>query len=291
MKYLFCTDGSDNSFSALEGACGFFKKNSIVDIFYIVKDKNTLIKLNNDDYKGCLECENFKQIKKKSEKIIEKHAYSLGEIFVECCDFKKIIEHVNKDFYNMLILGSHNYKGIRNKFFSFSRKIALKSPCPVFIYHGNENVSFSKKNKKILLCVDDSFATLNAVIYFMKNINIKSHIILLTVVKQFSSEWLENCLNDIQIQELSEREIALLDDNMCGIEKILCHNKINVKSKIHLRGNPSEEILNFVKKDFDLIVLGSHAKGGLVDFVFGSVSKEIIDYIDIPVLIVPTKTS
>lgn len=290
MKYLFCTDGSDNSFSAMEAVFGMVKKNFVIDTFYLVQDKNDLTKLNKIDCEGDFFCENLKKIKEKTKKIIKKHGHVFGEIFIEHGDSQKIIEHINENFYNMLIFGSHNYKGIRNKIFGFARKIIEKSPYPVFIYHGNGHGILQKTEKRILLCVDDSITTLNAVISFMKNVNTKNHIILLTVASQFSSRSLEICLNEVQVEEFSQREIKLLDRNMDEIEKILCHNKINVKSKIHLRGNPSEEILNFVKQDFDLIVLGSHAREGLVDFLFGSVSKDIVDYANISVLIIPTKT-
>lgn len=291
MKYLFCTDGSKNSFSALGAAFEFFKKGVEVDVFYLVKNKDALIKLNKSDCEGVVECENLKKIKKKSKKIIDEHANFLGEIFVECCDVQKITEHVSKNFYDMLIFGSSNYKGLQNKFFGFARKILEKSPCPVFICRGSGHGILKKNEKKILLCIDDSSTTLNAVITFMKNVNTKNHIILLTVSSQISSHSLEIYFNDVQLQEYNDREILLLDRNMDEIEKILCNNKINVKSKIHLRGNPSEEILNFVRQDFDLIVLGSHSGKGLFDFLLGSVSKEIVDYSEVPVLIIPTKVS
>lgn len=291
MKYLFLTDGSDNSFLALEAVFGIVKKKFVIDVFYLVQDKNDLTKLNKIDCEGDFFCENLKKIEEKTKKTIKKHGHVLGEIFVEHGDVQKIIEHINKNFYNMLIFGSNNYKGIRNKIFGFARKIVEKSPYPVFIYHNNKHDVSQNKIKRILLCVDDSFATLNAVISFMKNVNSKNHIILLTVASQFSSHSLEICLNEVQVQEFNQGEIKLLDRNMDEIEKILCHNKINVKSKIHLRGNPSEEILNFVKQDFDLIVLGSHAREGLVDLLFGSVSKDVVDYVNISVLIIPTKAS
>lgn len=290
MRYLFCTDGSDGSFSALEAALKIAFSGAVVDIFCVLKDKNDLKKLNKDDCEGDFECENLKKITQKSKEIIEEHAHFLGEVFIEHGDVQKIIEHVEKTFYNMLILGSRNYKGLKNRIWGFSRKLVEKSSSPVFIFHSG-HIHHEEDKKKVLICVDDSYATFNAVISFMKNFNMENDVVLLTVESQFFSHQLENCLNDVQVQEFTKKEIALLDRNMDEIEKILCHNRINVKSKIHLRGNPSEEILNFVKQDFDLIVLGSHAKKGLIDFLFGSVSKNIVDYVNIPVLIIPTKAS
>lgn len=286
MKYLFCSDGSESSYSALDAALSLAKKGAVVDVLCVINSKNSLTKLNKDEFWD----EKTEKIFKKSEEIIKKHAHILGEFVVEHGDVYNIIEHAQKNFYNMLIFGSHGYKGLQNKFFGFARKVVEKSISSVFIYHPSEQ---KKKliGQKVLVCVDDSYATLNAVISFMKNFNIKNGISLLTVESQISSHTLEICFNDAEMEEFRSKEIDLLSRNMSEIENILCHNKINVKSKIHLRGNPSEEILNFVKQDFDLIVLGSHAKEGLIDFLFGSVSKNIVDYIQVPILVVPTKAS
>jgi len=286
MKYLFCTDGSDNSFLALEAVLRLVKEGAVVDVFSVLISKNDLTKRNNSDGGD----EYLKKISEKTKKIVKRHAQFLENIFVEHGDVQRIIEYLGVNFYNMIILGSHNYKGFKNKFFGFARKIVEKSAYPIFIFHG-ELSKLEKKKKKILLCVDDSFATLNAVISFMKNFNTDHDIVLLTVESQLSRQPLEICLEGNQLQEFAEKEIALLARNMDGIEKILCHNEINIKSKVHLRGNPSEEILNFAKQDFDLIVLGSHSKDGLVNFLFGSVSRNILDYVNIPVLIIPTKPS
>lgn len=283
MKYLFCTDGSKMSFNALEGALRLLKNGFVVDIFFLKEEESILKKLYKHD-EAVLDLE---EIIAKSKIIIEHHAQFLGEIFIEKGNEEAIIEHLENNFYNMAILGSHNYKGLKNQFFSFARKIVEKAPCPVFIFRGELREDLSEK--KILLCVDSTYQTLNAVISFMKNFDTNSDINLITVSADFFQHPLEISLSGNYVEEILQKETLISKKNLDEIESILCNNGITVKSKIHLRGNPSDEILNFVKQDFNLLVLGSHSRKGVIDFLFGSVSKSILDYSVLPILIVPTK--
>jgi nucleotide-binding universal stress UspA family protein len=285
MKYLFCTDGSKESFNALEGALRLVKNGFTADVFFIKEEENILNKLYNNEIKFL----NFEEIIKKSKEIIEKYYHFFGEAFVEKGSVQKVINHLDNNFYNMVILGSHNYIGLQNQFFSFARKVLETAPCPVFIFRGEHKKNLPEKRKSILLCVDSTYQTLNAVISFMKNFDTDNDINLITVSADFFQHPLEISLSGNYVEEILENESVIAKKNLDEIERILCNNSINVKSKIHLRGNPSEEILNFVQKDFSLIVLGSHSRESLVDFLFGSVSKSILDYSVLPVLIVPTK--
>jgi nucleotide-binding universal stress UspA family protein len=285
MKYIFCTDGSKESFKALEGALRLVKNGFTVDVFFLREEESIFKKL----YKDEAELFDFEKTIKKSKEIMEKYAHFFGEAFFEEGDVKKIVEHLEKNFYNMVILGSHNYKGLQNQFFSFARKVLEQAHCSVFIFRGQFKDKPPEKKKNFLLCIDSTYETLNAVISFMKNFDTNNDINLITVSADFFQHPLEISLSGNYVEEVLEKEALISKKNLDEIESILCHNGINIKSKIHLRGNPSEEILNFVKQDFDLLVLGSHSRKGLVDFLVGSVSKSILDYSILPVLIVPTK--
>lgn len=284
MKYLFCTDGSKESFEALEGALRLVKNGFCIDIFFLREEENFLKKVYNPNS----DLLDFEESIKKSKDIIDSYFHILGEVFVEKGDVKKVLSHLENNFYNMVILGSHNYKGLRNQFFSFARKIFEKSEYPTFIFRG-ELKKEPQKIKKFLLCIDNTYQSLNAIISFMKNFNTDNDINLVTVSGDFFQHPLEISLSGNYVEEVLEHESLVSKKNLDEIERILCNNGISVKSKIHLKGNPAEEILNFVKQDFDLLVLGSHSREGLIDFLFGSVSKSILDYSTLPVLVVPTK--
>jgi nucleotide-binding universal stress UspA family protein len=295
MKYLFCTDGSKNSFVALEAALELVKNGFEIDIFYLKDEKNFFIKLYNaltmKIHMSKDEMKNFHKIVAKAQKIIQKHAHFMGDTYFRYGDIDSLINHINDNFYNMLIFGSHNYTGIKNQLFGFSRKILDVTETSAFIYRGSMPRHHAQQKKHFLLCIDETYQTLNAVISFMKNFNTENDISLITVTPGFFQYSSESSLHGYGLEACLDREILLADKKLDEIERILCHNGIIVKSKIHLRGNPSEEILDFMKQDFDLLVLGSHARQGVIEFLFGSVSKNILDYSNLPILVIPTKTS
>lgn len=61
-----------------------------------------------------------------------------------------------------------------------------------------------------------------------------------------------------------------------------------VKGKAELyQGAPAEVILDYVKKNNnDLIVIGSRGLGGIREFVLGSVSHNVVQHAQVPVLVV-----
>lgn len=71
------------------------------------------------------------------------------------------------------------------------------------------------------------------------------------------------------------------------IEDIGNNNGINVESVVII-GNPAEEIVDFAEKnEIDLIVMGSLGKSGVVRFLLGSVSDNVLKHASSEVLIVP----
>lgn len=61
-----------------------------------------------------------------------------------------------------------------------------------------------------------------------------------------------------------------------------------VKGTVELyQGAPAEVILDYVKKNNnDLIVIGSRGLGGIREFVLGSVSHNVVQHAQVPVLVV-----
>ncbi len=60
---------------------------------------------------------------------------------------------------------------------------------------------------------------------------------------------------------------------------------IKAKTKL-LKGNPLEEILREVEKDYDFLVVGYHGKGKINEFLMGSMAKRLLRLSKIPVLVV-----
>ena len=86
---------------------------------------------------------------------------------------------------------------------------------------------------------------------------------------------------------LEERMMIMLEANRLG-------EKYGIKSSgMILEGiSPAEEMLREVHKaNFDLIVVGCHAKSVLMECLLGGVSSQIIHHSKVPVLVVKTKRS
>jgi nucleotide-binding universal stress UspA family protein len=128
---------------------------------------------------------------------------------------------------------------------------------------------------KILLPVDGSKSALNAAKYvakLTKQLSSKCTVTLISVhddiglghVKQFVA----NSVIDDYLREVSEKELK-------GAQKVL--DTAGVKhSMVIKRGNIANEIIALANKEkFDLIVMGSKGRSGIVDAIMGSVAQRV----------------
>jgi nucleotide-binding universal stress UspA family protein len=139
---------------------------------------------------------------------------------------------------------------------------------------------------KILLPVDGSKSSLNAAKYvgkLVKDLRSKSIVTLISVhddiglghVKQFVA----NNVIDDYLKEVSEKELK-------AAQKAL--DTAGVKhSAVIKRGNVAEEILALATKGkFDLVVMGSKGRTGIIDALMGSVAQKISNTAKQPVLLI-----
>lgn len=128
---------------------------------------------------------------------------------------------------------------------------------------------------KILLPVDGSKSSLNAAKYvakLAKDLRSKCSVTLVSVhddiglghVKQFVAK----SVIDDYLREVSEKELK-------AAQKAL--DAAGVKHNMAIkRGNVAQEILSLANKEkFDLIVMGSKGRTGLLDSLMGSVAQKI----------------
>lgn len=128
---------------------------------------------------------------------------------------------------------------------------------------------------KILLPVDGSKSALNAAKYVVKlakDLRSKCTVTLISVhddvglghVKQFVA----NSVIDDYLREVSEKDLKTAQKALdtAGIK----HNMV-IK-----RGNIANEIIALANKEkFDLIVMGSKGRSGIVDAIMGSVAQRV----------------
>ena len=139
---------------------------------------------------------------------------------------------------------------------------------------------------KILLPVDGSKSSLNAAKYVVKlakDLRSKCTVTLISIhddiglghVKQFVA----NSVIDDYLREVSEKELK-------GAQKAL--DAAGVKhSMVIKRGNIANEIITIANKEkFDLIVMGSKGRSGIVDAIMGSVAQRVSNTAKQPVLLI-----
>jgi len=139
---------------------------------------------------------------------------------------------------------------------------------------------------KILLLVDGSTSALNAAKYvgkLAKDLRSKCTVTLISIhddvglghVKQFVAT---SVVNDY-LREVSEKELK-------PAQKAL--DSAGVKhSMVIKRGNVADEIIALANKEkFDLIVMGSKGRTGIVDALMGSIAQKISTAAKQPVLLI-----
>lgn len=139
---------------------------------------------------------------------------------------------------------------------------------------------------KILLPVDGSKSSLNAAKYvakLAKDLRSKYSVTLVSIhddiglghVRQFvAKSVVDDYLREVSEKELKASQKAL---DTAGVK----HNMV-IK-----RGNVSQEILNLANKEkFDLIVMGSKGRTGILDALMGSVAQKVSASAKQPVLLI-----
>jgi len=139
---------------------------------------------------------------------------------------------------------------------------------------------------KILLPVDGSKSSLNAAKYvakLAKELRSKCSVTLVSIhddiglghVKQFVAQ---NVIDDY-LRETSEKELK-------AAQKVL--DAAGIKHSMAIkRGNVAQEIINLANKEkFELIVMGSKGRTGILDALVGSVAQKVSASAKQPVLLV-----
>lgn len=139
---------------------------------------------------------------------------------------------------------------------------------------------------KILLPVDGSKSSLNAAKYvakLAKDLRSKCSVTLASIhddmglghVKQFVAK----SVIDDYLRETSEKELKTAQKALdaAGVKH----------SMVIKRGNVAQEIINLANKEkFDLIVMGSKGRTGILDALMGSVAQKVSASAKQPVLLI-----
>lgn len=284
MKVLYCCDGSTVSINAISNFKLFVQK-AQVDIFCVID----WVFLNT-----CINCPNIdmdSNCKKIAQNIIDDAAHETQkegfkvnmaeQVYGNASE--KISEKIKAGNYDLILMGSHGKKGIKNWLGSVTSNVVKRSGTPIFIskHHQTSN--------KTLLCVDNSEQNDKAVEFFAKNFN-TDNIGICSIIEDEELYADMFYFDDNFIEKIHEEEKKNAQHAILRTKKILEKYNKKVNGEFILTGNVTEEILSLAEREnYKFAVLGKNRKS-LLDRIFvGSVSKRVMDHFKDSLLIAPSK--
>lgn len=283
MRILFCTDGSDVCNDAFYNASSFIKEAQVDSICVI--DWSFLppsMNIESENYSTAYEAI-ADGILAASENMIEEKGLTVGhKIKIFGSAVEGILEQLDKVVYDLVILGSHGKKGIQKWLGSVSRQVISNTIVPVFI---SKKLT---KNKKVLLTVDGSEPSFNAIKSALKLFDLKDKEIYVISVKE-SPELLpleasmdKNWLDSIEKQQRIHAAKAINK-----AKTIMEEVGIQVQNEVILTGNPAQKIIDIATDEkMDLIIMGARTKTDLSKLLLGSVSKRVLENTNSGVLLI-----
>ena len=209
---------------------------------------------------------------------------------------RSIVEHTGEFAPDLIIMCVHGAGGWRDLVVgSIAQQVIGRARTPILLVKAGEaGVVATTAFKKILLPLDgdrDHEQCLPVVAALAKQF--EASLSLMTVVhtlgtlpgERAAAGWMlpgaTRAILDIDEQTASEYLEALaVDERASGL-------KVSTFVK---RGDPAQQIIAAAQpQNFDLIVLGTHGKGGMKAFWAGSVAPKVVIEAKIPLLLVPVK--
>ena len=183
------------------------------------------------------------------------------------CD--KIVNASDKISANLIVVGSGNK--LENDAFQLgttAEKIIRKSNKPVFVVKNGQTLTI----KNIICPVDfskESSRALNSAIIISRMVDAK--LIILSVYPLFRYDFTK--YDAAQINESRYLELKKEFDSFLETFNLI---DLNYEKQI-VGGEPSEEILKFIKKsNSDLLIMGTTGRSGISKILMGSVTEKVI---------------
>lgn len=282
MKILFCTDGSETSTNALYNASKFIKE-AVIDSICVIDWSflPTSMNMEIDTYSKAYE-EIAEGVLTNAQKMIEEKGFTNGARIKSFGSAAEgILEQIEKDDYDLILLGSHGKKGIQKWLGSVSRQVISNTLVPVFVSKQKTD------NKKVLFTVDGSEYSINAVHQSIKIFQLEDKEIYIISVKE-SPEFLaiEATLDKNWLESIEKQQKIHASKAINKAKSVLEAANIKVQNEIILTGNPAQKIIEFSEKEkIDLTIMGARTKTDLSKLLLGSVSKRVLENTNSNVLI------
>jgi nucleotide-binding universal stress UspA family protein len=181
--------------------------------------------------------------------------------------YQDIINAAETNRVNLIVMGRHGKTGIK-KFVlgSVTAQVVRHAPCNVLVVPPKGKIKY----ETILIAADDSKHNAAAAVEAVAIAKRCSSILFIVSVTTSEAESSSAEENVKQVIELAEKE--------------------SIKNEwLIVQGKPHEAIAKISnQKDVDLIIVGSHGRTGLMDFLMGGVAERVLGRAESAVLVVKT---
>lgn len=283
MKALFCTDGSEVSFIALNNLQKYCEDIE-VDIFCVIDWHFHPVYMTHpqQDFINTYEDIADNVLNSASQTVSEK-GYIIGELKKSWgIAAEEILKQTEKKHYDLIILGSHGKKGVKNWLGSVSRRVVNTANEPVFISKETKN------NKKVLFTADGSYCSKYAIKKALSLFNFSDkEIYIITVMEDISNLPLEITSNREWFNDYLKKRNCYAQNVIRETCATLKDFNLTAKNDYSLIGAPSSTILETIENEnIDLVILGSRSKDRISEFLLGSTSKRVLENANCSVLII-----
>ena len=114
----------------------------------------------------------------------------------------------------------------------------------------------------------------------------QSELILLHIFRPPAADYADTLVlagQEGQIQQLREA----MEQNLMGMASDLRNESIAVRTHIIEGSGVASAICDYVRdEDIDLVVMSTHGRTGLAQFLFGSVASKVMEGVKVPVLLI-----
>jgi nucleotide-binding universal stress UspA family protein len=199
---------------------------------------------------------------------------------------EQIVHLAYEGEFDLIVLGEGSKENLLGRQIApTNERVVANAPCPVLIVKGARKRADSFL---VLHSGQEGLGTIKRFVHHVgKLVHKKSRVTLLHVMSQIGASY------RVQDWELRAEAKELIKAKTLeglwlkeGKENLEQARKVEVVPKIR-HGLVIDEILREVEQgDYDIVVLGSHHKGGWTDILVDNISKQVISRVDRPVLVV-----
>lgn len=199
---------------------------------------------------------------------------------------EQIIHLAYEEEFDLIVLGEGSKESVlRRQIAPTNEKVVANAPCPVLIVKGA-----AKKAESFLMLHSgqEGLGTIQRFLqYTGRLIHKKSRVTLLHVMSQIGASYrIQDWELRAEAKDLIKAktlEGMWLKEGMVALENA---TKVKVVPKIR-HGLVIDEILKEEALGaYDIVVLGSHRKGGWTEFLVDNIAKQVISQVNRPVLVV-----